>query len=172
MVDSDLSVRSSATPASDEAALRTLGQRRRRVWRSVLLVVLLTLVMVMLSVMNRDQQAIDSCRERMEYAVREFQRQFDEHGISPTALPLPQDTPDAAARMREHVLYNYLYTESALTEVGVCCCRYPHSRLFQPAGRHVITFNVRDGRYLLRWVKEEEFRQKADDLGLRVPIRP
>jgi len=158
--------------ATDEAALRTLGQRRRRVWRSVLLVGALIVVMVTLSVMNRDQQAIDSCRERMEYAVREFQRQFDERGVSPAVLPLPQDTPDAAARMREHVLYNYLYTESALTEVGVCCCRYPHSRLFQPAGRHVITFNVKEGRYLLRWVREEEFRQQADDLGLRISIHP
>lgn len=160
-----------ATP-SEQVARRTLGMRRRRVWRSVGLVVLLTLAMVILSVMNRDQQSIDACRERMTFAVGEFQRQLDERGISPSALPLPEGDADARERFRGHVLYNVLYTGSSRTEVGVCCCQEPHDRLFMPPGRHVIVFNVRQRRYELRWMTEEEFVRRADELGLRVRLAP
>lgn len=161
----------SATP-SEQVARRTLRQRRRRVWRSIALVIVLMLAMVVLSILNRDQQEIDACRERMAFATQEFQRLYDERGTTPSALPLPEGDAEARDRIRSHVLYNVLYTKSSRTEVGVCCCQAPHDPLFLPPGRHVIVFNVREGRYDLRWMSEDEFVRQADDLGLRVRLAP
>lgn len=159
----------SLRPASTESvAWRTLFERRRRVWRSVLLVLILSLAMIVLSIVNRDQQEVDGCRQRMEYAVAEFQRQYDEKGLSPTAVPLPEGTGELADRLRAHIHYNWFYTESPHEEVGVCCCRHPHTRLFLPAGRHVITFSVRQRKYKLTWMNEDEFVRRAEALGLRL----
>jgi hypothetical protein len=160
------------TAASERAELRTVGQRRRRVLRRVLLVAVLALAMLVLTVVNREQQAIDSCRERMEYALKVFQERYDQGLPSPTELPLPSESGEVGRRLREHVLYNWFYTESARAEVGVCCCQHAHTPLFFPDGRHVIIFNVRQGRYELRWMEEDEFARRADDLGLRVRVQP
>jgi hypothetical protein len=168
------------TDLTDRAALRAMRESRRRVWRSILTVVVVTLGMIVVLILNRDHQAVRSCRTRMEYAVQELQKRYDNGEHSPLELPLPQDVGDAGdgrreiERLRRHVYYNVLHAAriSFAREVGVCCCRQPHTRLLLPDGRHVIIFNVERGTYELCWLDETEFARRAGELELRVPIAP
>ena len=159
---------------SERAARRTLAQRRRRVLRSALTVIAIMLVMLVLTVLNRDEQALHACRERMEQALQTFQKHHEEWLRDPLKFPLPSVEAQLGDVWRDHVLDNWRYTEQAATtnEVGVCCCERPHSRLFRPSGRHVIVFNVPQQKYELRWMNEDEFIRRADELGFRRPVRP
>lgn len=157
------------TPAaSDAVARRTMGERRRRVVRSVLTVVVVTLLLLFLSILNRDQQAIEGCRERMEYMVKVFQEHRDKGLRSPSELPMSSQD----RGHRDEYVYNWLYTESYRPKVGVCCCRVPHTRLFQLPRRYVIVFDSKERKYRLEWMKETEFAARAAELGLRVSVRP
>ncbi len=166
----------SASPEapSERVALRTMVQRRRRVLRSVLAVVLGALVLLVLSILNRDAQALEACRQRMEQALKTFQQHHQEWLRDPLKFPLPSVEAQLGDVWREHVLDNWRFTEQAAYahEVGVCCCEQPHSRLFRPAGRYVILFNVPEQKYELKWMDEPEFARRAVELGLRVGARP
>jgi hypothetical protein len=162
--------------ARDQAIARqTINRRRRRVIRSTIGVVVIVIAMVVLSMLSRDQEAVRTCRERMEYAVERFQDLHDQDQAAPLSFPMPS-SPDAEhARalqaLRTHIHYNMLYTNRLIYtsgEVGVCCCSTPHGRLFRSAGRHVILYNVADGTYRVVWMDESAFAQRADGLGLRV----
>lgn len=164
---------------SARAASRTLRERRRRVWRSALTVVIVTAGMVILLIINRDNQTIRSCRERMEYALQELERLREEEGRAPRELPvagesgLADDGATPAQQMRAHVYYNMLYAYSMEIgygrEIGVCCCKRPHTRLFLPNGRHVIVFNVERETFELHWMDEADFARRSEELGLKVP---
>jgi hypothetical protein len=168
------------TTLTERAEQRTLAKRRRRVWRNLLFFVVVTLAIVVLSLLNRDEQAIRSCRERMEYAVRVFQEREDKGEPPLPLLPLPdKDTraDDAERRLmawRDHTHYNVLYSErvTRAREVGVCCCLHAHTRLLWPVGRYVVILDAPRRRYELRWMDEREFADRADDLELRVPGQP
>ena len=168
------------TTLSERAEQRTVGERRRRVWRNLLLFVVVTLAIVVLSLLNRDEQAIRSCRDRMEYAVRVFQEREDKGEAPLPLLPLPEKetrADDAEQRLmawRDHTQYNVLYSErvSRARQVGVCCCLHAHTRLFWPIGRYVIIFDVPSRKYELRWMDERAFADQADDLELRAPGQP
>ena len=165
---------------AERAGQRTLRERRRRVWRNVALMVVVTIGMVVLTLLNRDAQALRSCRDHMEYAVGVFQERHDKDEPPLSLLPLPEQAGrgDPAERQllawRDHTHYNALYFARAgiSREVGVCCCLHPHSRFFQPAGRYVVVLDAARGKYELRWMNEDEFRRRAGDLGLRVPDAP
>ena len=159
---------------SERVARRTLAQRRRRVLASALTVILITLVMLLLTILNRDEQAVRACRERMEQALVTFQQHHEEWLRDPLKFPLPSVEAQLGDVWREHVLDNWRYTEQAAAadDVGVCCCERPHSRLFRPSGRHVIVFNVPGQKYGLRWMDEDDFVRRADELGFRLPVRP
>lgn len=176
------------TPAApgtldERAALRTIRERRRRVWRSALLVVLVTLGMVVLLAVNRDEQDIRACGRRMERTRQELQRLRDAGQRLPLADPeklaelvvagMSED--DEARRqdshVRTHTHYNVLFSARAglAPEIGVCCCRRPHSRLLRPPGRHVIVFGAARGVFELRWMDEAEFARRAAALELWPP---
>jgi hypothetical protein len=165
---------SNPSVTSDRVALRTLGERRRRVLRNVLFVVVVSLVMLVLTVANRDQQAIDGCKERMEYAVKTLREHHREWLRDPQKFALPLIEAHLGDTWRYHVLDNWRFTEQAAfaREVGVCCCERPHSPLFLAAGRHVIIYHVAEQEYELKWMTEREFARRAEELGLRVSIRP
>ena len=48
------------TTLTERAEQRTLAKRRRRVWRNLLFFVVVTLAIVVLTLLNRDEQAIRS----------------------------------------------------------------------------------------------------------------
>jgi hypothetical protein len=145
---------------TDRIALRTLAQRRRRVIRGILLFLVVSFAVVVMSAMNRDQQALDSCRERIEYAAREFQKVHDARRSPPSELPLPSAAP------RAHYLYNWLFTNSSQPEAGVACCDGPHARFWGEPIRMVIILDTRAGQYRAVRMTEDEFRRRARELGL------
>lgn len=153
---------------------RTFGERRRRVWRGLFVTFAATVLVVALSISNRSQQAITSCRERMEYAVRLLQERYTESLRDPSRFPLREIAEQFGSPWRDHVLENWRYTEQAASvrEVGVCCCEQPHARPFGRDGRHVILFNVKQQRFELVWLDEEPFQRRAEALGLAVRVRP
>jgi len=165
------------SPTVGAAGLRVLRERRRRVWRSVLVMLTVSAVMVAVVVMNRDEAAIRSCAQRMEAARQVFQAQYDQGLPPPATLPLPTEGVDAAERrlmvqeLQSHVYYDALFTRRRGTspEVGVCCCREMHDRLIGPDGRHVLVFNTQTGKYVVLWLHEAEFDKRASELGLHVP---
>lgn len=163
----------SSTATSGAIASRVMMQRRRRVIRSALTVLGVTVVMLVLTIMNRDQQAVESCRHRMETAQETLQEQHQEWLRDPQKFPLRAVAAQLGDVWREHVLDNWRFSEQAAfaRRVGVCCCERPHSRLFRPAGRHVIIFHGGEHRYELIWMNEGEFAEQAEQLGLQVTAR-
>lgn len=168
---------SRAPELEDRAALRTLRERRRRVWRSMAGVLVITLGMLVLLVINRDNQAIRSCRSRMEFARAELQRLHDDGSLPPRVLPWPAPVEGVRGQSRArvtasgHVHYDPFHSTrfGAASRVGVCCCKKPHTRLFFSDGRHVVIYDVQQGQYELQWMDEARFAQEAEGLGLRVP---
>lgn len=168
--------------AADRAARRTLLQRRRRVWRSLVLFVVVTAVMVLVSMAQRDYQSVRTCRQRLEYTCAELQKLLERGDKAPQSLPLPRADggresagvnggvdDDAYFTLRARYFYNARYGRAAAREkrVGVCCCEQPHRLYLRADGRHVIVFDGQ--RYDLIWMAEQEFRRQAAELGLHVP---
>lgn len=160
-----------------QVARRVTIERRRRIIRSALAFLAISFAMVLLSMANRESAAIRSCQRRMEYAVEEFRRIHREGRPTPTSFPIPADAVvgvDAARdlrQLRSHVHYNVFFGDwisQGHSEVGVCCCQQPHTRLFASDGRHVIIYNVPKATYYLVWMDRAEFRRRAPELGLPI----
>jgi hypothetical protein len=145
-----------------------MAERRRRVVRSVLTVLFISLVMVVLSALNRDRAAIDSCEQRMRYAVRVLQDNHKQWLQAPSTFPLDIIRDRLGDAWNGSVFENSRFTEQAafMVSVGVCCCERPHGRLFRPGLRHVVVYRVREETYDLLTLEEGEFARRADGLGL------
>jgi len=167
-------VTAASTVAGQRVLLQALRRRRRRVLWRVAVFVGLTLLMVVLSVVNRDREAIQTCRTRMETAARVLRSHHADWLRDPQKFPLPAIASELGDVWRLHVLENWRFTEHAAfaREVGVCCCERPHNRLFLPAGRHVIIYNVSQQEYYVRWMDAADLAQRAEELGLRVRVGP
>ncbi len=161
-------MRSAAGPSqrpSEDAARpavqweRTSAPARRRVYRSLAMVVLVFAAMVTLTVLTRDVQDIEYCRRELQFAVARLAQNRD-------ALPLvlPQRSP------REALVSHYRYRPfnvsllEAIRPIGVACCEDRHRLLLRRDGRHVL---LHDGtRYIIQWVDEATFQASAETWGL------
>ncbi len=161
---------------ADRVRRRTYRERRYRVWRNIFLVIVTTAFIIILFAANRDEATIRTCRHRMEVAREALQARYDA-GLPPAPrLPLP-DTSDPQIKrlgvnaLRHHAYYNALHDHLSpgKTVIGVCCCRWPHSRLIGASGRNVIVLDTERGQYEVRWIDEDEFARLAPDLRLVVP---
>ncbi len=163
-----------ASPAAltERAAWRTMRERRRRVVRNVLKVGVLLVLILVLSIVTRNQQDVDGCRRRMEAAARWYQEQVNlGHGV-PNVFPPPIDTVDMK-RLSEHAFFRYNYvgatpttvsSSPTIVAVGVCRCRNAHERILQASGRHILVYDSRRdpehpyGSYRVLWKDEQEFK--------------
>ncbi len=164
-----------SSPA-EQAARRVMRQRRMRVWRSVLLFVGLTLIMLVLSMANRDKEAQRTCRRRMQFAAEMLQSVVDRGEPLPPHLPLPRER-GARADRRERVAREHYHYGSLLQSVpadakvlGVCVCVRPHHFFLNASGRHVLRLDVEKRRYSVGWETEAEYCRHAAQIGL--PIKP
>jgi hypothetical protein len=140
---------------------RTRHERQRRVWRALLLGVLVTALMVLLAVLNRDTQQLRLTRRVAVDIVSKLQAQFEHEGQPPLQLPdLPQH-----GRYAEGWFMNLLYAEMARASrpVGVACLRRPAPMFLQATGRYVILFDRE--RYYSEWWTQPEFEARAAGLG-------
>ena len=64
-----------------------MSQRRRRVWRNLIVFVLVTCAMILLSMAERDNQAVRGTirqdREDLEYACAQLQEAFERGRLTP-----------------------------------------------------------------------------------------
>ncbi len=163
---------------SDRVARRTIAERRRRVLRNVATVFVITVLMVVLLVMSRDQQAINSCHGRMAFATAALQDMLGAGAVSPAELPLSDrggdPNPQSAPRANTHYFYDAFHSSRGEVgrEIGVACCRFAHSQLFRPNGRYVLSYDGAARKYQYRWMSEVEFARLAPELGLRLPDGP
>lgn len=153
-----------ATLPQQRVSLRVMARRRRHVLRNGLVVLVVTAVMVVLSLANRDWQDVRRCRENLDYAVGEFRRTIDSR-LLPRAFPQRPETRSAPG-----VHYHYQPLSVVLDmkrgTVGICCCARPHRLFLDRDGRHVVTYDGKD--FAVRWVTEREFADRAATLGLTV----
>lgn len=153
--------------AGDRASLRTFRKRRRRVWRNVLTVLVVTALMVVLVMARRDQQDVGRCQETMRFIVRAFENPDMRSSGFPLNLPQPQSD---AAMDRSHYHYSVRNAQSMLDDdppVGIVCCDHPHRLFTRADGRYVVLFD--GGAFRLEWLTERDFQQRA--AGLRLPAK-
>lgn len=156
--------------ATDRATLRAMGERRRRVLRSAIVVISIMLAIAVLSTINRDQQAVTSCRERMESAVGLLQEHATKGLRGRAGSPRSMLRTELGQRWRDHVFHNEMFNRQKIfrQKVGVCCCKQPHSSLLWAPGRYVIIYDAQSQKHQLLWLEEKEFDRRANELGLRV----
>jgi hypothetical protein len=172
--------------ATKAAALQTLTRRRRRVWRNLILITIITAVMVALSMAERDNQSlrgsVKACRDNLEFAAAKLQEAFDRGQPAPTRLPLPQDpappglSPAALEAYQDAQLdrilhYHYEPTHRKAVSPGrktiICYCVKPHALYLHDDRRHVILFDGQ--KYEVASLSETEFRRRAAELGIPLP---
>lgn len=146
-------------------ARRTLSQRRRRVWRELLLLGVGTVIMVIVAMANRDYQAVENARTRMERVAAYLQKLHNNKRPFPLEIPMLKGD-DAEAR--ELYLYNSLFTDSLLRrrEVAVCYRIRPMRLFLRTDGNFVLVFDGKNFR--VEWLTVDEAHEKADDYGMRL----
>jgi hypothetical protein len=166
--------------------LQTLRRRRRRVWRNFAFIVLITFIMVLLSVAERDNQSlrgsVQRCYHDLEYACGVLQAQFDQGRAAPATLPLPEEPepPDLKPAEREQfeqrqldrrLRYIYLARHRGQVRAGrpalVCQDVQMHDLYIRPDQLHVILFDGRN--YELRTLHREDLAQMAGVPGWTPP---
>lgn len=164
---------SASHDVSREVALRTMRERRRRIWRNMLTVVAGLFVMLVLLIINRDSQAVRACEGRMRLAAERMRASLaDERLPIGVLLRRGEDSPKLAA-LRDHVYPNLFYTTQMRGQrlIGLCCCARPHKRMLLADGRYVILFDTQDKTFHVEWMDESEFQQRARQLGLDGAMR-
>lgn len=157
------SVTTGNIPASARSTHRVATQRQRRVVRDVAVFVVTTLGLVLIVSANRDKQAVDDCRNQMQFAASSLMADVAANHALPLALPLnPKLRND-----RTH--YNYAPASLAVAmsdrPVALIYCTAPHSLITRSAGRHVA---IKRGRAIeVVWMTEAEFQARAAELGCR-----
>ena len=155
------------------ALRRTIGERRRRIVRSVAVFVLVTAAIVVLVMARRDQEALAKSKRVFEFIQRSFQDKFVTAAL-PALLPMPTDeTRDATLAMRDSICYApaaKYQREPNRPQVAVCYHYKPLRLFLRPAGRHVVLFDGHD--YSLVWMAETEVQQRAAELGIYLGPKP
>jgi hypothetical protein len=84
------------TPLTDAAVtqrarLRTLAQRRRRLWRRITFLIVVTIAMVLAVMLNRDTQHLRGERKLGEMVATELQSEFERRRDPPLMFPSGRD---------------------------------------------------------------------------------
>lgn len=162
------SVATAADVAERPRVRRRAHARRRRLIANVLFVTLMTVVMVYLSVWQRDNQSERNCRHRLQFAATALRR-------LPPGKPWPLALPQAEENQtnnRLHYDYRPLNDQllGSITPVGVCACRRPHRLLLREPGLHVLLYDGRN--YEIRWLSVPEYLRSAEQWHLATEFPP
>jgi|GEM_PF-2389011 len=155
-----------STPVTDKtlaqrARLNTLVQRRRRLFRRLLLFALITAGMIYVVVLNRDSTQLRLGRNMGQRLAAAFEK--ESAARSRPLLTFPSDS--SLRKDCERLYFNVFYAGQAKErpEAGVCCLKEPMRFFLRREGRIVILFNGKN--YLSRWMPEDEFQSAAKELG-------
>ncbi len=159
MNEKSQSIATATGEALERAGLRTMTQRRRRIQRSLATVGLVTVVMLLLALLQRDQQSTRQCRRQVDAAIEGFRHAHRVGRVPPTTFP---SVPQADAEAPDHFAYNILYAQlvRSTNPVGVFCCAEPHRLYLHESGRHLVTFDGQD--FHVSWVPAGEFARRLE----------
>jgi len=149
--------------ASQRARWRTLLERRRRFWRRTVLFVLVTVVMVLAALANRDMVHRRDIQGKATIVANALQQAYARRQHDPP-LRFPE-LPEPYQELHKHYHFNIFYAnqQKSRRRVGVCCLQDPVRFLLRADGRMVILF---DGKqFTPQWMTEREFRAAAPALG-------
>lgn len=146
----------------DRSSLRLMREKKRRVWRSLLLVVVVTGVIVYLAMLQRDTQSRRGAEREAQRIVAAFQRMRQATGALPERVP-PLER--RSADTWNAYYFNPAYTRRAERgeTTGVVCPREDLRMYLGGSGRYVVVF--RNGDFEAHWMSAEEFRSAAARLG-------
>ena len=142
--------------------MRTVLNRRRRFWRSLLIALLAVVVMTLVALANRDAQALRAARKAGDAIVKGLQQHVEKRHNPPLTMPL---LPEPYQNLDRRYYFNIFYVGTArdLGEAGVCCMREPLQFFVFSDGRIVVTYDGNEFTPL--WMEEAEFRANAERLG-------
>lgn len=152
----------------DRVSLRLMQEKKRRVWRSLLLVVVVTGAIVYLSLLQRDAQSRRGAERESRQIAAAFERMRQATGALPERVP-PLER--RSADTWKAYYFNPAYTRRAERgeTTGVVCPRSDLRMYLGPSGRYVVLF--RNGAFESQWMPAEEFRQSAARLGFGPVLR-
>lgn len=152
--------------AAQRAALRTMQERRARIWRRLALVAIVSAIIVALLVAQRDNQTRRHYREQLEGLQHVFEEGRARSGSPPAALGVVErDNP-----AWDLCYFNPTYVDRAARRgrSGVAAMRAPVNLIFNPDGRFLLMFDGKD--YHVEWIDEAQFRAVAASLGLGLAV--
>jgi hypothetical protein len=151
--------------ATQRARWRTLLERRKRFWRRILLLVLVTVIMVLVALANRDMLLRREVQKRAALVARALQHAYTNRPQDPP-LRIP-DLPAPYEKLHQDFYFNIFYVDQQATRprVGVCCRKDPVPFLLRADGRVVILFDGKQKQFTAQWMTERKFRDEAPALG-------
>lgn len=147
---------------TQRARVRTMLQRRRRLWRRVTVSLVVAVAMVLAILLNRDTQHLRIRMRQGEKVAAALQRAYDRTRDPPLSFP----TLDGAGRgLYDLYYFNIFYAsrQESDQQVGVCCLREPVRFFLRTEGRVVVTFD--GSRFSSQWMPESDFQNRAKALG-------
>ena len=157
-----------AQPASRRAEERVMNYRRRRVLRSSLFFSIITIVMIVVAMAQRDRQAERGGLDAAKTAAAVLHDAYVRERFLPLQMPA-----DAARRgvNAQSWSFNITYPERARNSgrVGVCCLNPPVDLFLQEDVRFVVVFD--GGDFDVLRLDESAFRQQAQALGFSTVLK-
>lgn len=178
--EATLSEMPNASPRPAKGRVRML-RRRRRVLMGLLWIAVPTVGMVLLSMAQRDAQAVQRDADITGFVTERLNAEFQRRRL-PWTLSLPDAEELAGDETRERLLrrverhrptYRYAsdnFRKSSAEQPRAIFYRETPLRLFLGSnGRHVVEYD--GSEYVARWYSEPEFIAEADRLMAKVTTR-
>src|SRR5262245_54210852 len=111
-------------PVSQRATVRVMAERRWRVWRRLAMIVVVSAVIVLLNLLQRDTQSKRGFEKHAEAIAAELQKEFEARKIAPDIFRLTQKKDPVLAAFFFNTGYAFESRRDG-SEIGVCCLRAP-----------------------------------------------
>jgi hypothetical protein len=161
----DSDARQSQADVAQRVRERTLAERKRRIWRNVLIFVAVTIAMLYVALVERDRQAVRNATDIGRRLAVALQQDMDQSSRLPSRVPdLGQPYRVALSQFMTNPIYTRQYP--TLNPVAVIYSKQPVSLYFRPPGRVVVLLEQKQFRS--QWFDESDFRERRAALGLGV----
>lgn len=152
-----------------QVAPRVLSRRRRRVFWRILLTLLALALMISISVLQRDQQRLQSAEDNVAHLPAVLQRFLAADGF-PRDLPPPTDVEAAGApavrRWRDALIYapQNLTDANPRRSVAIVYPQVATALYTRANGRYIVTYD--GASFRVEWFTEADLRDAASSLGI------
>lgn len=149
---------------AERVRARVIAQRKRRILINLGVFVLVTLGMVYVVLLQRDDQAVRNINDLGARIAAALQSEWNASAALPIQFP---DLGPETRAARGRFVFNARYVEQLRARTPVVVCMTPRVRLYLRSDGHSIVLFDGD-RYTATWMTTDAFRAKADALGIIV----